>query len=117
MVFEVKIKFTNFSLGAQELITSKTTHAFEQFYLVQGGLRVVRGALHHLQGDELLISGRGEGPIVKRGKREKEWNFSWQHSRQIPAQPNGREVTPSEFSDYVISIVEEVANLHWVVSS
>ena len=60
MVFEVKIKFTNFSLGAQELITSKTTHAFEQFYLVQGGLRVVRGALHHLQGDELLISGRGE---------------------------------------------------------
>ena len=26
-------------------------------------------------------------------------------------------MTPSEFSDYVISVVEEVANLHWVVSS
>ena len=53
-------------------------------------------------------------------KEDEKWNgFSWHwpHSRQIPAQPNGREVTPSEFSDYVISIVEEVANLHWVVSS
>ena len=80
----------------------------------------MRGALHHLQGDELLISGEGErrsdGGVEKDKKLSR---LSWHHeySRQIPAQPNGREVTPSEFSDYVISIVEEVANLHWVVSS
>ena len=53
----------------------------------------------------------------EKGEKLKGFSWHWPHSRQIPAQPNGREVTPSEFSDYVISIVEEVANLHWVVSS
>ena len=80
----------------------------------------MRGALHHLQGDELLISGKEKGSMEEdEGENRAVFLAAplLSHSRQIPAQPNGREVTPSEFSDYVISVVEEVANLHWVVSS
>jgi len=55
--------------------------ALEQLDFVEGRLGVVRRALHHLEGHEVLV-------------------------RQVPAQPDRRKVAPAEFSDHVVSVVK-----------
>ena len=67
-------------------------HRLEELDLVNGGLCVVPGALHHLEGDE----DGGEG---------------------VPAEPHRAEVPPAELPDHVISVVEEVPDLDRVVPS
>ena len=64
----------------------------EKFDLVQSRLRVVAGALHHLESHELLIL-------------------------EVPAQPDGTEVAPAKLPDDVVSVVEEIANLDRMVAS
>lgn len=43
--------------------------------------------------------------------------FRLDYSLKIPAKPHGREVTPPELPDYVISAVKQVSDLHWVITS
>ena len=38
-------------------------------------------------------------------------------SRKVPAQPNGREMTPAELADDVVAIVKKIANLHGMVTT
>ena len=66
--------------------------ALEKLDLVQSSLSVVAGALHDLQGHELLVL-------------------------QVPAEPDSAEVPPAELPDHVVSVVEQVSDLDRVVSS
>ena len=72
----------------------------------------MRSTLDHFEGDKLLVT---------KGKKRR-LTFFLRYFRQedllqVPAQPYGREVAPAKLSHDVISIVEEVANFHGMVST
>ena len=77
----------------------------------------MRSTLDHFEGDKLLVTKEGEKKRLTFFSTFFLRYFRQEDLLQVPAQPYGREVAPAKLSHNVISIVEEVANFHGMVST
>ena len=55
-----KTKFSHETFGFRQIFKVKATYTFEQFYLIESRLCVVRSALDHLEGDKFLVTEKKE---------------------------------------------------------
>ena len=54
------IKFHQKAFGYVQICKVNATYTFEQFYLIESRLCVVRSALDHLEGDKFLVTEKKE---------------------------------------------------------
>lgn len=93
--------------------------AAEEFDLVQRRLCVVGRALDHLQCHKTLR------PVARRKRTNEEGVMSSSIDlalqpgilHEVPAEPHCGEVTPAQLADDVVTVVEEIANLHRMISA